>query len=306
MTGNDVEVRAIHRPVLLREVLDGLRVRAGERYIDATLGQAGHSLEIARRGAEVLGIEANPKSFDWVKKFLSAQAGDLAGRVDAVLGNFINIGEIARGKGFEEVDGILFDLGLSTFELESSGLGFSYSRDEPLDMRLNQLESTETAADLVNQLEANELYRVLTKYGEERDAKKIVRAILEGRRHKKIETTFSLVSLIDSALQSNGSKELNNHRAKVFQALRIAVNRELENLQAALPQALGLIREGGRLCVISFHSLEDRIVKNFFRENQNAGRGKLVVEKPLTPGRLEVEENYSARSAKLRIFEKYD
>lgn len=310
MKQGEASQTAVHKAVLLDEVIDYLDVSPGKRYIDATLGQAGHALEMARHGGEVLGIEANQKTFDWVNQFLSNQNEDLKRQIKVVLGNFVDLDRIARNQGFSSVDGILFDLGLSTLELRNGGLGFSFLTNEPLDMRLDQDAQTKAAADLVNRGDARELYRILIKYGEERDAHKIVGSIIKGRKLRKIETTFDLVSLIDSAYQSKSSKderrELKNHRAKVFQALRIAVNRELENLQVALPKAFGLIRKGGRLCVITFHSLEDRVVKNYFRESQRMGRGKLVVEKPLTPGRLEIEENYSARSAKLRILEKYD
>lgn len=292
----------IHKAVLLNEVINFLEIAPGKKYIDATLGQAGHSLEIAHRGGVVLGIDANPKTLDWVSEFLSSQKEDLRAQIKVVLGNFVNIDQIAREQGFEGVDGILFDLGLSTFELKNSGLGLSFMLNEVLDMRLNQNQSLASAADLVNRNSPEELYHVLTKYGEERDAHKIVEAIVKGRRRQKIKTTFDLAVLIESAYQSNSRSH--DHLAKVFQALRIVVNGELENLEASLPKAFNLLKSGGRLEVVSFHSLEDRRVKIFFNDVIERGLGRAIVKNPVRASRQELEDNYSARSAKLRAVQK--
>lgn len=305
MGESESPISARHRPVLLTEVVERLLVKPGELYIDGTLGQAGHARGIAQRGGKVLGIDANRATLVWTKSYLSGQKSDWASRITPVLGNFADIDKIAGEYLFAGVSGIIFDLGLSTFELESSGLGFSFNRNEPLDMRLDPTAQKSTASDLINGSTAGELYHILLKYGEEREAKGIVSAIIRGRGQKRIETTRDLVSLIESAYQSKGERYiLNKHLAKIFQALRIAVNNELENLRISLPKALALLKPGGRLCVISFHSLEDRVVKKFFIEGQKKGGGKLIVDKPQTARRREIEENRSARSAKLRIFEK--
>jgi 16S rRNA (cytosine1402-N4)-methyltransferase len=297
---------AVHKSVLLKEVMSCLQVAAGEKYIDATLGQAGHSLGIAKAGGVVLGIEANDKTFNWVRDYLGKlNDPTLRGQIKVVRGNFKNIGEIAKGGGFSKVAGVLFDLGLSTYELREGGLGFSFLKNEPLDMRLDHESGGVSAQDLVNSLEKDELYGIFTKFGEERDAERIVSAIVRGRRIKKVETSFDLVSLIDSAYQPKLSRPaLVKHLAKVFQSLRIAVNDELNSLRAALSQTLNLVSSGGRVCVISFHSLEDRVVKEQFRAWQSGRLGFQLNKTPITADHDGLRANRSERSAKLRVFEK--
>lgn len=296
----------IHKSVLLKEVLGYLQIKPGEKYVDATLGQAGHSLEIAKAGGLVLGIEENVQTLNWVRSCLNNLGDDsLKNRIKTVLGNFKNLEEIASEYDFSLVHGVLFDLGLSTYELKQSGLGFTFLKDEPLDMRINSDPQGMSAAELINSFEKEELYGVFTKFGEERDAERIVSAIVRGRRIKKIKSSLDLVSLIDSAYQPKlEGRALNKHLAKVFQSLRIVVNDELGSIRQALPQALEILKSGGRVCVISFHSLEDRIVKESFSRWQGRGFGKSVNKRPVIPGREGLKSNPAGRSAKMRVFEK--
>ena len=296
----------IHKSVLLKEVLDFLKIEPGAKYVDATLGQAGHSLEIARMGGLVLGIEANPQTLSWAEGYLNTlKDPELTNRIKSVRGNFRDLARIAAGSGFNGAHGVLFDLGLSTFELKESGLGLSFLKDEPLDMRFDPESQEVTAAGLINSLDKGELYGIFIKFGEERDAERIVSAIVRGRRIKKIETSCDLVALIDSAYQPKlPGHGLTGHLAKVFQALRIAVNEELESLKDALPQAFEVLQSGGRVCVISFHSLEDRIVKETFNRWAEEGLGTVLSKRPVAAGEKELKENRSGRSAKLRMFEK--
>lgn len=306
MSGDD-SIEPVHRPVLLEEVIRSVEVAPGEKYVDATLGQAGHSLEIARKGGFVLGIEANPKTLAWTKNYINRlDDKQIESRIRAVPGNFRDLQKIADENGFREISGVLFDLGLSTYELNQGGLGFSFLKDEFLDMRLNPKVQEITASGLINSLEKGELYGVFTKFGEERDAERISSAIVRGRRIKKVKTTFDLVSLVESAYQPIPSqREIYNHLAKVFQSLRITVNGELGSLREALPQAFRLLRGGGRICVISFHSLEDRIVKETFAGWVRGGAGVYLNRKPVGADRFQISKNRSARSAKLRVFKKF-
>jgi 16S rRNA (cytosine1402-N4)-methyltransferase len=294
-----------HTPVLLNEVLTGLQPRDGGRYIDGTLGGGGHAapvLEHSAPGGRLLGIDADPAA-------LAATAARLAPfgeRVVLAHGNFRAIGQLARDHGFAGVDGILLDLGVSSHQLDTAERGFSFATDAPLDMRLDPTQG-ETAAELVNELPENELADVIFRYGEERGSRRIARFVAEARRKHLIATTGELAELVTRAL---GGRRGKIHPAtRTFQALRIAVNRELESLEAALPQAVDLLASGGRLAVISFHSLEDRIVKLFFRAESGyggTGHGRLaiVTKKPIEATEDEARSNPRARSAKLRIAER--
>ena len=291
----------IHKSVLLKESLDLLKVREGGRYIDATLGQAGHALEIVERGGEVLGIEANVETLKWLKSYFQEEAVEAKARkMKVILGNFADLEKLARANGFVEVDGIIFDLGLSTFLLRGVGRGFSYRGREPLDMRFNPT-GTETAANILNTYSEREIYEIFTKFGEERGAGRLARALVRARGLKKFETTEDLADLVETAFQP---MEGSAHLAQVFQALRIVVNGELESLGLGLEDAQGLLKKGGRLAVISYHSLEDRLVKRLFLKWQGKGWGQVVGKGVITPSPREVEFNRAARSSKLRAYEK--
>ena len=284
-----------HQPVLLKETLKYLNVRRGKKYIDATVGGGGHAVEIVKRGGNVLGLDVDPEAIEATGLKVKSE------KLKVVQGNFKNIEKIAKENDFYPVAGILYDLGLSSFQLEHSGKGFSFQKDEPLDMRADPSLQI-TAADLVNGLSEKEVTKLFEKYGEESHARAIAGAIIRSRWDKPIETSAELADIVARVVK----REKKIHPAtQVFQALRIAVNDELNNLQSSLPPAFGLLEPRGRLVVISFHSLEDRIVKNFFKE-VGEERGKILTKKPVVPTQEEVERNPRARSAKLRAIEKFE
>jgi 16S rRNA (cytosine1402-N4)-methyltransferase len=294
-----------HVPVLLAEVLAGLAPRSGGRYLDGTLGGGGHAaavLEASAPDGRLLGIDADPAA-------LAAAGARLAifgDRVRLAHGNFRDLSRLAREHGFAAIDGLLLDLGISSHQLDTPERGFSFAADAPLDMRLDPT-SGDTAADLVNEMPEGELADLIYRYGEERGSRRIARLIAEARRKRPLETTGELADLVTRAL---GGRHGKIHPAtRTFQALRIAVNRELESLEAALPQAVELLAPGGRLAVIAFHSLEDRIVKLFFRaESGYGGQGQLrlqiITKKPIEAAEQEARANPRSRSAKLRIAER--
>jgi 16S rRNA (cytosine1402-N4)-methyltransferase len=290
-----------HVPVMVAEVVAALAPRPGGRYIDATVGGGGHALAVlqaARPGGRLLGIDADPAALVATADRL-AEAGL---REHAVLchGSFADLAVIAGETGFINVDGILFDLGVSSYQLDTPERGFSFAADGPLDMRLDPTQGS-TAADLVNTLSERELADVIFQYGEEHAARRIARAIVERRRTQPFQRTADLAAVIARVV---GGRRGRIHPAtRTFQALRIAVNRELDRLAAALPQAVHLLAPGGRLVVISFHSLEDRIVKQFMRAEAEGATPRLVIntKKPVVATDDEVATNPRARSAKLRV-----
>lgn len=289
-----------HKPVLLQKTIDLLQVKPGQKYIDATLGGGGHTGKILDALGVVLGIDQDEDAVLHVSQNINNKNLVLA------KGNFVNLEEIAHSKGFEKVMGILFDLGVSSHQINTPQRGFSFLTNGPLDMRMDK-DSSLTAEYLVNVLGKGELYELFNRLGQESHANAISGAISSARRLKAIKTTDELLEVIGKA---HGYKEelsdfdKNKIGQKVFQALRIAVNNELENLEQALPQAVRLLENGGRLVVISFHSLEDRIVKNTFKEFNKQGLGKIITEKPIMPDALEIKENSRSRSSKLRVFER--
>jgi 16S rRNA (cytosine1402-N4)-methyltransferase len=292
-----------HVPVLLAEAIAGLAPRPGGRYIDATVGGGGHAaaiLEASAPDGRLLGIDADPAAL------VAAQArlASFGARATLVHGNFRDLARLARNAGFESVDGVLLDLGVSSYQLDTPERGFSFLTDAPLDMRLDPTTGR-TAAELVNELPEPALADLLYRYGEERAARRIARRIVEARRIRQIERTGELAAIVTRAL---GGRHGKIHPAtRTFQALRIAVNRELENLEAALPQAVELLAPGGRLAVIAFHSLEDRIVKHFLRAASGADgstRLRIITSKPIEASLEETRANPRARSAKLRIAER--
>jgi len=293
-----------HTPVLLREVIDFLRVKKGSKYIDATLGGAGHTKEILEIGGEVLGIDFDQDALNYVQENLKSQISNL--KLKLAHGNFREIDKIAHLKSFDKVSGILFDLGVSSFQLENSQRGFSYQKKGPLDMRMDKKLKVQ-AADLLNILTKGELDELFFKLGEERNARIISDAIIRARGIKPIRTTEDLGLVIRESLGQKGRTSALKRRLiskRIFQALRIAVNDELNNLKEALPAAYTLLKKRGRVVVISFHSLEDRIVKNTFKEFESKNMGRIITKKPILPSFLEIKKNSRSKSAKLRVFEK--
>ncbi|GMR18962.1 MAG: 16S rRNA (cytosine(1402)-N(4))-methyltransferase RsmH [Patescibacteria group bacterium] len=290
----------IHKPVLLNEVLKILAVQSRKRYIDATVGEGGHALAIAQAGGKVLGIDRDPEILK--KAGSRMQEAGVAERVRLVRGNFREIDRIADKNGFTDADGVLMDLGVSSWQLEESGRGFTFQKEEPLDMRTDPHLSV-TAADLLNGLTKNELTELFQKFGEEERAWPLASSIVSARTLKPFETTGDLVKVV-AKVKGSGCKKRVHPATKVFQALRIAVNDEVENLRSALPRAFGVLQTGGRLVVISFHSLEDREVKRFLREQEKEGLGAVLTEKPIRPAPFEVSKNPRSRSARLRSVEK--
>lgn len=305
-----------HLPVLVSEVLAALHPRSGGSYIDATVGLGGHAAAILDASApdgRLLGLDADPQA-------AAAAGARLSGygeRVRLVNRSYIDLTSVTEAQGFSSVDGILFDLGLSSAQLESSNRGFSFQVDEPLDMRFNP--EGETAADLVNGLPERELADLIYEFGEEPASRAIARSIIA---HRPLTTTAQLAHLIEGAVGRARGKRGKIHPAtRTFQALRIAVNHELESIQIVLPQAVAALRPGGRLAVITFHSLEDRLVKQFLRRESSdcicpprapactcghLASLHLVTTKAVAPGAEELKANPRSRSAKLRVAEKLD
>ena len=305
-----------HTSVLLNETIEGLSVRPDGIYADGTLGGGGHASRIAGQltSGRLIGIDQDDEAIAAAKRRL-APAAD---KVIFVRDNYCNLPAILNELGYTGVDGILLDLGVSSWQLDSAERGFSYRYDALLDMRMDRRQAL-TARTIVNEYDEMEIYRILRDYGEEKFAKNIAKRIAAERRRKPIETTGELNEIIRSAIPAK-MREMGGHPSKrTFQALRIACNRELEVLESSLDAFIGLLNPGGRLCVITFHSLEDRIVKNAFRRNENPcicppefpvcvcgkkSSGRAVTRKPVLPAKEETEQNPRAKSAKLRIFEK--
>ena len=285
-----------HLPVMLEEVVTCLAPVDGGLYVDGNLGLGGHTERIL----ETCGPTGQVVGFDWDAAALTLAQERLvrfAGRVRFVHENFTSIKETLMELGIGTIDGLLLDLGLSSLQLDESGRGFSFKGSEPLDMRMDQRQVT-TAAQLVNEASQEELADIFFYYGEERQARRIAERIVEQRRKEKIVSTDQLVALVDQAIPKRFHPKKIHVATKVFQALRIAVNRELDSLEQVLADGVTLLAPGARFCVISFHSLEDRLVKQAFRENPLLD---VVTSKPLTPGRAECLRNPRARSAKLRV-----
>jgi 16S rRNA (cytosine1402-N4)-methyltransferase len=281
---------------MLEEVVASLAPKDGGVYVDGNLGLGGHTEGIL----EACGPTGQVIGFDWDVAALTLAQERLArfaGRVRFVHKNFTSIKETLMELGIGTIDGLLLDLGLSSLQLDASGRGFSFKGSEPLDMRMDQRQTT-TAAELVNEASEEELADIFFYYGEERQARRIAERIVAERRKEKIVSTDQLVALVDQAIPKRFHPKKIHVATKVFQALRIAVNRELDSLEQVLADGAALLAPGGKFCVISFHSLEDRLVKQAFRENPLL---EVVTQKPLVPGRAECLRNPRARSAKLRV-----
>ena len=306
-----------HVSVLLPETIEGLNIRPDGIYADGTLGGGGHASEVAARlteGGRLIGIDQDADAI--------AAAGErlkpFGDRVTIVRDNYVNMKQVLADLGIEAVDGICLDLGVSSYQLDTAERGFSYMEDAPLDMRMDRREDR-TAADLVNECPEQELFRIIRDYGEDRFAKNIAKHIVKARERRPIRTTGELADIIRGAIPMKIQVTGGHPAMRTFQALRIALNRELQVLEDSIDEMIGLLNPGGRLCIITFHSLEDRIVKNGFRRNESPctcppgfpvcvcgkkSRGTVITRKPILPTKEEAEENPRSRSAKLRIFER--
>lgn len=305
-----------HVSVLLNECIEGLSIDKDGIYVDGTLGGAGHSYEICKRldGGRLIGIDQDMNAINAAKERLK----EFGEKVTFVNDNFSNIKNILKELDIEKVDGFLLDIGVSSHQLDEAGRGFSYMQDAPLDMRMD-ITKPLSAYEVVNEYSEEEINNVIFKYGEERWAKRIAQFIVEQRAQKPIETTFELVDVIKKAVPKGARKDGPHPAKRTFQAIRIEVNGELEILEHTVDDMTEVLNRGGRLCIITFHSLEDRIVKNAFRKQENpctcphefpvcvCGKkplAKVITRKPIVPSEEELEVNHRARSAKLRVLER--
>lgn len=304
-----------HISVLLNECIDNLNIRPDGIYVDGTMGGGGHSLEIAKRltTGRLICIDQDPNAHEAAGKRLA----EYKDRITFVRDNFGNIKSILDSLGIEKIDGMLLDIGVSSHQLDEAERGFSYQQDAPLDMRMNP-DRPFSAYDVVNGYDEDELDRVIFTYGEERWARRIAQFIVKEREAKPIETTGELVDIIKKAVPKGARKDGPHPAKRTFQAIRIEVNGELDVLQRAIDDVAARLAVGGRLCIITFHSLEDRIVKEAFRKQENpcicppqfpvcvCGKkplGRVITRKPILPSKEELEENPRSRSAKLRVLE---
>ena len=305
-----------HIPVLLKECIDGLNIKPDGIYIDGTLGRGGHTLEIAKRltTGKVIAIDRDEDAIEEAKAIL-------AGYEDLIQyehTNYNAIPSILQAKGINETDGMIFDFGVSSPQLDNYERGFSYMHDAPLDMRMDRRDDL-TAFDLVNSGSENELRDILREYGEEKYAKLIARAIVTVRATRQIKTTFELNDIIIKAIPAAGRRESQHPAKRCYQALRMAINNETDSISEMLVNMPGILKKDGRVCIISFHSIEDRLVKNAFIKYANGCTCpkdfpicvcgfvpvlKIITKKPITPSEAEVEQNPRSRSAKLRIAER--
>jgi len=291
----------MHIPVLPKEVIQYLDPKPNENFIDATFGQGGHTDLILRENkpqGKVLGIDIDPAQIENAK--LRTSNIELKNRLILVNDSYINLKNIIEKYNFKPINGVLFDLGMSSQLLEESGRGFSFQRDEPLDMRYDKNQKHLTAENIINEWPEKEIEQILREYGEERFSRKIAQEIIQTRKKNPIKSTFQLVEVIKRSTPSWYQKKRIHWATKTFQALRIAVNDELETIKQGLTRALDILEKEGRLVVISFHSLEDRIVKNFLKEKTKQGLIKIQTKKPIKPCFEEIRTNKRSRSAKLR------
>lgn len=305
-----------HISVLLKECIENLNIKPDGIYVDGTMGGGGHSLAICQKltTGKLIAIDQDLQAHEAAKQTLKQHLQ----KVTFIHDNFVNIKSILQQLGIDKVDGILLDIGVSSYQLDESERGFSYQNNAVLDMRMDNT-SDFSAYDVVNTYSEEQLCQVIWKYGEERWAKRIAKFIVEQRKQKPIQTTFELVECIKKAIPKGARKDGPHPAKRTFQAIRIEVNKELEVLEKAIMSSIELLNVQGRFCIITFHSLEDRIVKNAFRLQQNpctcpkefpvcvCGKkpmGKVITTKPILPSEQELEQNYRSRSAKLRVLEK--
>lgn len=285
----------MHIPVLPKEVLEYLNPKSNENFIDCTVGHGGHAKLIL----EKIGPEGKVLGIDQDSEQIKICEAEIKERIILINSSYINLKEIVQKNNFKP-NGILLDLGMSSWHLDDSGRGFAFMKNEPLDMRYDAKNNELTARQIINSWSENDIEGILREYGEERLSRRIAKAIIEARRIKKIEATADLIEVIKKVVPGGYEKGRINFATRTFQALRIAVNQELENLKNVLPQAIEVLKPEGRLVIISFHSLEDRIVKNFFREQSKEGTIKILTKKPITASLEEIQSNHRSRSAKLR------
>ncbi len=306
-----------HKSVLLYETVDSLNIRPDGIYVDGTLGGGGHAYEVCKRLGEhgrLIGIDQDADAI----AAASARLSEFQDKVTVVRSNYENIASVLHDLGIEKVDGIYLDLGVSSYQLDTASRGFTYREDAPLDMRMDQ-RNPQTAADIVNNYSEMELYRIIRDYGEDRFAKNIAKHIVRQRQEKPYETTGELIETIKAAIPAK-VRATGGHPAKrTFQAIRIELNHELDVLNRSIDTMIDLLNPGGRLSIITFHSLEDRIVKKRFRDNENPcicppefpvcmcgrkSKGTVITRKPVVPGEEELEYNKRSKSSKLRVFER--
>ncbi|MCR5147775.1 MAG: 16S rRNA (cytosine(1402)-N(4))-methyltransferase RsmH [Eubacterium sp.] len=306
-----------HIPVLLNEVIENLKIKEDGIYFDGTLGGGGHSEQILKRlgaSGRLVATDQDREAIESTRNRLS----EYADKLTIVKSNFVNIDTILKDLGINGLDGILLDLGVSSYQLDNKDRGFSYREDAPLDMRMDK-DSGKTAEDIVNDYTEGDLTRIIREYGEDPFAARIAKAIVAAREKNRIMTTFQLNEVIKSALPEKVKRKAGHPAKQTYQAIRIELNHELEVLEQSLDKMIDLLNPGGRLCVITFHSLEDRIVKNIFKNAMNPcicppefpvcvcgrkSRGNVVTRKPIAPGEEELSINPRAKSSKLRVFEK--
>lgn len=307
-----------HISVMLKETVDALNVREEKIYVDGTLGGGGHSYEILKRmngNGRLIGIDQDAAAICAAGERLE----EYKDAVTIVRDNYCNMKQVLSGLGIEKVDGIVLDLGVSSYQLDTVDRGFSYREDASLDMRMDQRQP-KTAKDIVNQYSEMELFKIIRDYGEDKFAKNIAKHIVKAREEKEIETTLELAEIIKGAIPAK-VRATGGHPAKrTFQAIRIELNHELDVLRNTLDDMIELLNEDGRLCIITFHSLEDRIVKNSFKDAENPcvcppnfpvcvcgkeSKGKVISRKPILPSEEELEMNKRSKSSKLRVFERH-
>ena len=306
-----------HKSVLLYETVDSLNIKPDGIYVDGTLGGGGHAYEVASRLGEtgrLIGIDQDADAI----KAATERLAPFKEKVTIVRSNYRNIREVLEGLGIQKVDGIYLDLGVSSYQLDTAERGFTYRENAPLDMRMDQ-RNDKTAADIVNDYSEMELFRVIRDYGEDKFAKNIAKHIVRARENGRIETTDQLVEIIKAAIPAKMRAEGGHPAKRTFQAIRIELNRELEVLTESIDTMIDLLNPEGRLSIITFHSLEDRIVKTRFRTNENPctcppslpvcvcgkkSKGKVVTRKPIVPDEQEIEDNKRSKSSKLRVFER--
>ena len=306
-----------HKSVLLEETIDGLNIKPDGIYVDGTLGGAGHASEVCRRlsaKGRFIGIDQDQDAIVAASDRLAAYED----RVTIIRSNYCYMANELHSLGIQKVNGIVLDLGVSSYQLDNEERGFTYRTDAPLDMRMDQRQSR-TAADIVNGYEEKELYRIIRDYGEDKFTKNIAKHIVAARQQSPIRTTGELTEIIRQSIPMKMQVTGGHPAKRTFQAIRIELNRELDVLRESLDGMIDLLDDGGRICIITFHSLEDRIVKTIFRKNENPctcpsdfpvcvcgkkSKGKVITRKPILPTTAEQEENPRSKSAKLRIFER--
>lgn len=306
-----------HISVLLDETIDGLDIKPDGIYVDGTLGGGGHSYEILKRlspKGRLIGIDQDGEAL----KAAGERLKEFENQITLVRSNYCEIDKVLKELNVEKVDGILLDIGVSSYQLDNLERGFSYKSDAPLDMRMDTRQEL-TAADVVNTYSENELFKIIKDYGEDKFAKNIAKHIVLARKEKPLETTKELSEVIKRAIPMKVQAKGGHPAKKTFQAIRIEVNQELTVLKESIDKMIDLLKPNGRICIITFHSLEDRIVKTKFRENENPctcppnfpvcvcgkkSKGKVITRKPIVPSEDEIEENKRAKSSKLRIFER--